>query len=147
MQTTYNESHAKGLEGASVDCTNRRVESKLTEGAVIAGRAVTFGTNADTQRKLIGTGLAFAGVALQHSGVLLDDSTGLASYADQDDMSIITAGRVWVHVDNAVAVNAPAYALVAGEIGRFTDVVGTNIATGGKFITSTASAGLAILEL
>lgn len=146
MQTTYKTEHDNGLEGASVDCTLRRIGSALAEGVISAGLALTPGTN-DGQRKLIGAGLAFAGVALHHIGITMDNATGVAQYQDETGMSFIEKGRVWVHVDGAVAVGDSAYALVAGDVGRFTKTVGSNIATGGKFITSTAGAGLAILEL
>ena len=146
MQTNYDENHAVGLEGSLVDATNRRVVSRLAEGVVDAGKAVTLGTDPTTQRKLIGAVLPFNGIAIQHSGLTLDDS-GFAQYADKEGMSILESGRIWVYVDGAVTIDAPAYALIAGDIGRFTVTVGTNIATGGKFKTATAGAGLAILEL
>jgi len=149
MQTVYNTIHSNGLEGASVDEELRRVSSFLAEGSVTPGQAVTLGTNQDTQRKAV-TGAAdpFNGVALQHSGVTINDSTLVASYSDKQGMSVLEKGRIWVYVDGAVNVGDAAYALAAGaNIGRFTATATGNIATGGKFIKSTTAAGLTILEL
>jgi hypothetical protein len=148
-QTVYNTEHTNGLEGAAVDDALRRVTSFLAEGAVTPGYAVTLGTDADTQRKLVVDGAStFEGVALQHSGVVIDDSTSLAAYKDKEGMSVLEKGRIWVHVDAAVAVGDTAYVQATGvDKGRFTKTPTGNIATGGKFIKSTAGAGLTILEL
>jgi len=148
-QTTYNTVHPVGLEGASVDETLRRVTSFLAEGAVTPGYAVTVGTDADTQRKLVVDGnSSFNGVALEQCTLVIDDSTNLASYKDKEGMSVQEKGRIWVHVDAAVAVDDPAYVLATGvDKGRFTKTSTGNIATGGKFVKSTAGAGLTILEL
>lgn len=143
MQTTYNENMAVAVVGQLVDCTNRRIDSKYAEGAIDAGDAVQIGT-ADEQ--VLTATTAVYGVAIQHPTLTMADDTGLAAYAEFDGVSVLRAGRIWVAVDGAVAIDAQAYWDVAAQ--AFNSTATDNfIVTGGRFVTSTAGAGLAILEI
>jgi hypothetical protein len=142
MQTTYNEKMDVAVVGQLVDCTNRRVESKFAEGAINAGSAVQIGT-ADDQ--VLTTTTEVYGVAIQHPTLTLGDDSGLAAYAEFDGVSLLTNGRIWVQVNAAVAIGDAAYYEVASDAFNATN---TNVAVpGGKFVSSTTGAGLAILEI
>lgn len=143
MQTTYDEKMDVAVVGQLVDCTNRRVESKYAEGAIDAGDAVQIGT-ADDQ--VLTATTAVYGVAIQHPTLTMSDDTGLAAYAEFDGVSLLTNGRIWVAVDGAVAIGGQAYWDVAAQ--AFNSTATDNfIVNGGKFVTSTSGAGLAILEI
>lgn len=143
MQTTYNEKMDVAVVGQLVDCTNRRIDSKYAEAAIDAGDAVQIGTD---QTQVVTSTNAVYGVAIQHPTLTMSDSTGEAAYAEFDGVSVLRAGRIWVQVDGAVAVNAQAYWDVAA--GAFNATASDNfIVTGGRFVTSTSGAGLAILEI
>ncbi len=54
----------------------------------------------------------------------------------------------WVETGVAVTIDEDAYVDVAiGGIGKFTNVSASNLATGGKFRSTVAAAGLALLEI
>ena len=143
MQTTYNENMAVAVLGQLVDSTNRRVDSKYATAAIAAGDAVQIGAS-DTL--CVKATTAVYGVAIQHPTLTMSDTTGNAAYAQGDGVSILRAGRVWVAVDGAVAINAQAYWDVAA--GAFNATSTDNIiVAGGRFVTSTSGAGLAILEI
>lgn len=145
MQTTYNEKMAVAVLGQLVDCTNRRIDSKFAEGAIEAGDAVDIGTADDQVIKAVS---AVYGVAIQHPTLTMADDTGLAAYAEFDGVSVLRQGRIWVQVGLAVAIDDLAYwDDVAGTFSN-TDATSTNPpVTGGRFVTSTSGAGLAILEI
>lgn len=146
-QTTYNTEPAKGVEGAPVDSTLSRNSSFYAEGQINVGYAVTRGT--DPEKQMIPfAGGDFDGIAMFDITNSINDATSLATIADKESFTVREKGRTWVHVDGAVAVNDAAYVLVAGDVGRFTATVGANVAVpNGKFVTATAGAGLAILEV
>jgi hypothetical protein len=143
MQTTYNEKMDVAVVGQLVDCTNRRIDSKYAEGAIDAGDAVQIGTS-DNQAVTATT--AVYGVAIQHPTLTMSSDTGLAAYAEFDGVSILRAGRIWVQVDGAVAIDGQAYWDVAAQAYNSTLTANFEV-VGGRFITSTAGAGLAILEI
>lgn len=143
MQTAYTENMSAAVLGQLVDCTNRRVDSKFAEAAIAAGDAVQIGTNSD---QAVTSTTAVYGVAIQHPTLTMSDDTGLAAYAAGDGVSILRAGRVWVAVDSAVSIDEQAYWDVAA--GAFNSTATDNfIVTGGRFVTETSGAGLAILEI
>ena len=143
MQTSYDENMAVAVVGQLVDCTNLRIESKYAENSFVAGEAVQIGSS-DDQIETVDTSVY--GVAIQHPLLTMNDDTGLAAYAEFDGVSIITNGRIWVEVDGAVAIGADAYWDVAA--GAFNSTSTDNFAVpGGKFVSSTSGAGLAILEI
>jgi len=64
-----------------------------------------------------------------------------------DAVNTIRQGQVWVETSAAVTADSDAYVDVAGGIGKFTSSSSGNLATGGKFRSTTAGAGLAKLEI
>lgn len=145
MQTTYNEKMDEAVLGQLVDCTNRRIDSKFAENTIEAGDAVDIGT-ADNQ--VIKAVSAVYGVAIQHPTLVMDDSTGNAQYEQYEGVSVLRQGRMWVQVGLAVAIDDSAYwDDVAGTFSNTDNTSANPPVTGGRFITSTSGAGLAILEI
>lgn len=142
MQTAYNENMAVAVQGQLVDNTNRRVESKFAEEAIVAGYAVQIGTDTN-QVEVASTGVY--GVAIQHPTMTLDDS-GDAAYEEFDAVSVLTQGRVWVMTDGAVAVGAQAYWDATASAFNSSSS-GNVIVNGGRFVLDTSGAALTILEI
>lgn len=149
MQTSYAIDFGGLLPGMLADSGPRFVESFL------AGAAVPFGTGLQNLTATPGIVTApasaangvFAGVAL-HVHAKEQDASGVAGYADEDTVSTLRRGRVWVQVADAVVLNSAAYVVCGGgTAGQFTDASSSNLATGGVFRTATSGAGLALLEI
>lgn len=87
----------------------------------------------------------FRGVSLQEH-TKAQDADGLVQYADTETVSTLRQGVVWVETSKAVTADSDAYVLKDGT-GKFTDASSGNLATGGKFRSTVAAAGLAKLEL
>lgn len=143
MQTTYDEKMDVAVVGQLVDCTNRRVDSKYAEEAIDAGQAVQIGT--EDNQVVVSTDAVY-GVAIQHPTLTMSDDTGEAAYAEFDGVSVLRQGRIWVSVDGAVAVDAQAYWDAAADAFNSTSADNFEV-VGGRFVTSTTGAGLAILEI
>ena len=111
---------------------------------VIAGAAVTGGTTQPTTAVTASTNDVFRGVAL-HKHIPATDA-GVAQYVENDSVDTLKQGQVWVNTSVAVAVDDTAYALKDGT-GRFTNVAGSNLVTGGVFKSATTGAGLAKLQI
>ena len=110
------------------------VSSVVTLGATQAG--VTFTYSADD---------VFRGVSVAvHKE---QDSNGVVQYAANDAVSVLTQGPIWVETSKAVDADSTAYLDMTGGLGKFTDASSGHLATGGKFISTVAAAGLAKLEI
>lgn len=143
MQTSYNEAMAVAVAGMLVDDTNRRIESMFAENAFDPGEAVQLGSS-DNQAETVAASVY--GVAINNPTAEMDAGSAGQVYAQYDSMSVLTAGRIWVAVDGAVAKDAQAYWDIAA--GAFNATSTDNIiVTGGTFKTTTTGAGLAILEI
>jgi len=101
----------------------------VTGGASQAGSTVTY--SADD---------VFRGIALHEN-----NENGY--YSDTEPVSVLRQGAVWVDTGVAVTADDDAYIDLSGNIGKFTNVSTNNLATGGKFRSTTAGAGLAIVEI
>lgn len=135
------------------------VESFAAEGAVPFGHGLVLGTDPEKQVAVASADTeTFAGVSVfthkQEQG--FDQSVSLgnqsstgAEYRDTDTVNTLRRGRVWVEVTAEVAAGDAAYVDVntEGEEGKFTDVEGDNLATGGVFRTGADVGELAILEI
>jgi len=147
--STYGFTLPVAQAGQLYDIVDNQIESFAAEGAVPFGRACAKGTVADKQVLIpTTTGDVFRGVAVFTHTVEIDRDTGLAAHADGDAVSVLRKGKIWVEVTSDVAVDAVAYVDVAGtDLGKFTDVSSSNLATGGIFRTAASSGGLAVLEI
>jgi hypothetical protein len=68
-------------------------------------------------------------------------------YSTNEVVDILRKGRIWVETSEAVEADDTAYVDLAAGNGKFCDTSTNNLATGGKFKTSVATAGLAVLEI
>ena len=134
MQTSYTQDYAVGQVGQIADISNRVIDSFAAEGTIAFGIAVARGTN--KQKQVI----PFAGSGFVGISVFEHNEDGL--YNDEDSVSVMTSGRIYVTTAATVVAGETAYAVNAtGAI--------TNVATAataiGKFLTS--GTGIVVLEL
>jgi len=137
---------SKAEAGSKYDVRPDVVSSRAAEGAVAFGLAVTYGTDPEKQCEVVDNASdTFLGVALKtHTVVVAAGAT--PGYADEDSVSVLEQGAVWVEVTSAVAAGAPAYVDVSNA--KFTDVSTDNLAVpNGSFETSAESGGLAVLKI
>lgn len=134
MQTSYTQDYVIGQVGQIADISNRVIDSFAAEGTIAFGIAVARGTN--KQKQVI----PFAGSGFVGISVFEHNEDGL--YNDEDSVSVMTSGRIYVTTAATVVAGTTAYAVNAtGAI--------TNVATAateiGKFLTS--GTGIVVLEL
>ncbi len=129
-----------GLKG---DIRNDTVESYAASEDIEFGRGVMANTTdpAHVVDVADNAGGVFRGIALHiHNEA--------RKYEEKDTVSVLRKGMAWVETGVAVTIDEDAYVDVAiGGIGKFTNVSASNLATGGKFRSTVAAAGLALLEI
>lgn len=134
MQTSYTQDYVIGQVGQIADISDRVIDSFAAEGTIAFGIAVARGTN--KQKKVI----PFAGSGFVGISVFEHNEDGL--YKDDDSVSVMTSGRIYVTTAATVVAGETAYAVNA--TGAITNV--TTAATAiGKFLTS--GTGIVVLEL
>lgn len=134
MQTSYTQDYVVGQVGQIADISNRVIDSFAAEGTIAFGIAVARGTN--KQKQVI----PFAGSGFVGISVFEHNENGL--YEDDDSVSVMTSGRIYVTTAATVVAGETAYAVNA--TGAITNV--TTAATAiGKFLTS--GTGIVVLEL
>lgn len=144
----------EGLTGVSsvtlTDVTNNREFTIETAGLEITvSEAVAGGASQATGTPTYSSDDIFRGIAIHtHKAPVAQTSgAGDAKYAINDAVNVLRQGAVWVETDVAVTADETAYVSVAAGLGKFTNVSSANLATGGKFRSTVATAGLAILEI
>lgn len=155
-QTSYAIQAARAFEGllADADEMNRSSISLANEeaAAVGYGRGVKFGTLPEEQFELPdATGFEFAGV-LVHSQAREDVEA--IGPVEGENAELLRRGRIWVPVEEAVAVEDDVYLRhttnggdTPGGWRTDADTANADRITQAKWITETAAAGLAILEI
>ena len=134
MQTSYTQDYVIGQAGQIADISDRTIDSFAAEGEIGFGIAVARGTN--KQKQVI----PFAGTGFVGISVFEHNENGL--YKDEDSVSVMTSGRIYVTTAATVVAGTTAYA--SNGTGAITNV-STNAAAIGKFLTS--GAGIVVLEL
>ena len=134
MQTSYTQDYVIGQAGQIADISDRTIDSFAAEGEIGFGIAVARGTN--KQKQVIPfTGTGFVGIS-----VFEHNENGL--YKDEDSVSVMTSGRIYVTTAATVVAGTTAYAVNA--TGAITNV-STAATAIGKFLTS--GTGFVVLEL
>ena len=134
MQTSYTQDYVIGQVGQIADTSDRTIDSFAAEGQFGFGIAVARGTNKQKQViPFLGTG--FVGIS-----VFEHNENGL--YKDDDSVSVMTSGRIYVTTAVTVVAGEVAYAVDA--TGLFTNV-STSATAVGKFLTS--GTGIVVLKL
>lgn len=134
MQTSYTQDFVVAQVGQIADISNRVIDSFAAEGQIGFGIAVARGTN--KQKQVI----PFAGTGFVGISVFEHNEDGL--YKDEDSVSVMTNGRVYVTTAATVTAGTTAYAVNA--TGAITNV-STDATAIGKFLTS--GTGIVVLEL
>ena len=134
MQTSYTQDYEIGQVGQIADISDRTIDSFAAEGIIAFGIAVARGTN--KQKQVI----PFAGSGFVGISVFEHNENGL--YNDEDSVSVMTSGRIYVTTAATVVAGTTAYAVNA--TGAITNVA-TNATAIGKFLTS--GTGIVVLEL
>ena len=143
MQTTYQTEMQAAMAGMlAISPDKCAVDSKIAEAAIAIATPAQIGSS---DKQVVPTTDAIYGVAALTYTVEMDED-GTTEYKQYKQVSVLRTGRIWVNVAVAVAIDDPAYFDVTAQ--KFTNVSTDNIAVaGGKFVSSTAAAGLAILEI
>ena len=134
MQTSYTQDYVIGQVGQIADTSSRTIDSFAAEGQIGFGIAVARGTN--KQKQVI----PFAGTGFVGVSVFEHNEDGL--YNDEESVSVMTSGRIYVATAATVVAGTTAYAVNA--TGLFTNV-STGATAVGKFLTS--GTGIVVLEL
>jgi len=99
------------------------------------------------------TGFNFEGISVQTNKPTPND-TGIALYEAGEEITVLRKGRIWVYVEEAVAVNDDVFlrhttnaALLAGDFRTDADTARADQITNARFITATTAAGLAMVEI
>ena len=134
MQTSYTQDYVIGQAGQIADISDRRIDTFAAEGEIGFGIAVARGTN--KQKQVI----PFAGTGFVGISVFEHNENGL--YKDDDSVSVMTSGRIYVTTAATVVAGTTAYA--ENVTGAITNVPAVATAIG-KFLTS--GTGIVVLEL
>lgn len=152
-QTSVTQYGSAAFNGMLADLSDNDIGSFAAEGAVAIGSTVRRGTNGEKQvvqsSTAVGQGALVFGIAL-HDHARESTAQGVAGYAATEAVSVMRKGRVWVQTNDAVVAGAVANLHLA--TGTFTDApVGAGVEAitplAVRFETSTAAAGLAIVEI
>jgi hypothetical protein len=143
---------ALGLTGMVTvgGASNRTITILLTgseaSSLLLASWAVTNGASQAGVTLAHTTDAFLRGIVMhEHKGRRADGTVG---YEAKDSVNILRRGRIWVKVNEAVAENDDAYAVVAtaGEEGMFGKTAAGNLLVG-KFASAAADNGLAIVDI
>ena len=149
-QTTYDTVADRATAGMLGDAGHDMYHVSLAAegGAIPFGLGVIQGTDPETQAKLSTvTGGTFAGVTL-HQHALQDETAD--GFVEDEVMSVLKKGRVWVQTNVAVAIGDPVYFVNSGaDSGKFrNDNTAADAVSGGsEFAAYDSGTGLALLSL
>jgi len=139
VQTTYPRDFSEAFAGLLGDIRPNTIESFSAEGEVKFGLGVVDGTDPLTQVKIIDVvGDVFRGISVHQHNEQTTAGAQDASYKDEDTVSVLRKGTVWMiqeptvsapSIDDAAFINVA----VAAQKGTVTEVSTANRATGGFF--------------
>lgn len=123
------------------DATNNREFTIETKGVTITvSEAVTGGASQATGTPTYSSNDVFRGISVhQHNEV--------GYYEDDEPVSTMTQGVVWVDAAIAVTKDQTVYVDIANGLGKFTSASSGNLATGGKFKKTITAAGIVPVEI
>lgn len=134
--------------GQKADLANDTVDSYAAEGVVAFGAGVVQGT-ADTQcKRATANTQDFLGVAV-FTHTVENDGTA-TGYADEDAVSVMTEGRIYVTASGSVNKEQLAYVNVASGAGQgvtFKEDSTNGLGPVGKFKTSGSNGELVVVEI
>lgn len=113
----------------------------------------TDGVEITVDNVVVAAGASQAGSAVTYSaddvfrGISMHIHNEAGKYAITETVNVMRKGVVWVDTAVAVTADEVAYVDLANELGKFTNVSTNNMATGGTFRSTVATAGLAKVEI
>ena len=148
-QTTMSQYGAAGVAGLLDGVGPRNVRSYAAGEIIPVGFPVKLGTDPAKGVLKATAGAGVIGFSI-HDQAREQTSAGAVQYAATETVSVLTQGRMWVMTDKAVAAGATANLKTAS--GTLTDAAVTTgiealTQVSVKFITATAAAGLALVEI
>lgn len=161
VQTTYSVNKVAGYPGLVVDAVDTVRASKAAAAAVNFGTFVCRRTAPADAVEQCANPAATADVTARPRGIALKDETRRNStggfpggYAVDDQVVYLRKGRVWVNVEAAVTQDGAVFVRFAAgtftQLGAFRGDADTATAValpGATYLTSTAGAGLAVVEI
>lgn len=139
-----------GFAGMIADSSQKVTDSFAAEGVIPYGVAVVRGTDPVNQAKVVTAADDLDNfVGISHSTHMqIQNESGEVQYLDKDTVNVLSFGRVWVNVTEAVTAGTEAQVVATGaDAGKFAT---TGTAVTNKrltFLTSTTAAGLAVVEI
>lgn len=148
-QLSYTQYQTAGFPGLLDGVGTHSVRSYAAEEIIPVGFPVRLGTDPAKEVLKATAGATTVGFAL-HDHAREQTSAGAVQYAATETVSVLTAGRLWVETDDAVA--AGAVARLKTSNGKLTDEAATTgienfSIISVRFITATTGAGLALVEV
>lgn len=160
VQQTYALEHDALLEGQLSDIRDNTIGTYVNEtGAVLAfGNIVTYasgGTVANSAKTIAGTGETVLGInVLTYVDETAEDSDGRPGVKTAQAVNVANEGAVAVYVTGAVTPASPVRVLYSasgtGKAGQFSHAFASGKTvrlSNARFLTSTTTSGIAILEL
>jgi hypothetical protein len=141
IQTTYNQVHARWVEGMILNMEPSVIVSRLAEDVegIDFGKVCVQGT-ADNQVVDSEVTVKFCGIAV------LDVNRPTGRYEQYDNVAVMKKGVIVVQASVAVAVGDPVYYVPATGV-LTNSASGNTLIAGAQWDTSTAGAALAALRL
>ena len=160
VQQAYALTHTAYLEGGLSDIRDNTISTRINEtGAVVAfGNVVVYntaGTVANSATTISGASDTVLGInALTYVDETAEDSNSRPGVKNQQAMNVVNEGAVAVYVTGAVTPTSPVRVLYSasgtGKAGQFSHAFASGKTVrlaNARFLTSTTSSGIALLEL
>jgi hypothetical protein len=149
VQTVYNQYNPEGFAGLLDGVGTHSVRSYAAEEIIPVGSPVRLGTTPAKEVLKANAGATVVGFAL-HDHAREQTSAGAVEYKATETVSVLTAGRLWVETDDAVAAGAIARLKTSNN--KLTDEAATTgienfSIISVRFLTATTGAGLALVEV
>lgn len=123
-------------------------------GGLEAGRPLVRGTAANQVLLPSGAADEFLGVSVFQQAIQNEDLTGDFMFADGETVGVLTRGKIWVTVEEAVATTDDVYwrhtvngGLIPGGWRTDADTANAVQVTQAKWLTAAAQDGLALLSI
>lgn len=128
LQTTFSDTIAAGYPGmiANGETSNRITRTCEDSAGIPFGAAAFRGSGDHGCTDTVGTAATFLGPVIATSALGLTAGASADTYAQYDDVAILTQGAMWVLCGDAVTDGAPVY--VDASTGEWTDTSTDNIA-------------------
>lgn len=157
-QSTYAIEHAAAYEGMQADSGLQDIISlaNTSAGLLYYGHLVVAGSNGGAKIVTAGTDspLGISVSSKTYEDYVVKEQDGRVGYPATYVSNVLRKGRIWVYVQEAVAVGdlVRVYhtAATGKVVGRFAKTAATGktaVLSNAEFLTSTSGAGLAVIEI